>query len=448
MNRKISINLALAIAIIAMTVTFSVTMIFSQSIFEETVASVRQKETQYDKIAEIDKNVRDNSYYNITDEVLYDMLATGYMAGIQDENARYYTSAQYLNYLNEQSGTSIGIGIDFFKQTGEYPLVTRIYINSPAYDLGIDKGYSIIKIGETDLRNLSTSSINALLRGTEGSTITITYEDSNNRQYEPITLQRRQYETPTIEWQQNENEVVGYIKIIDFKVETANELSNAIDSMTNSEQGLQGLVIDLRDNTDSNIENMLNTLDVILPAGAMGYSLEKDGTTEVLDISDNANRVEVPVVALVNGNTSGGSELFALAVRDFGIGQVVGETTAGNGHIQCTPVRMSDGSAISYTIGIMLSSLNESFNDVGVTPDVEATLRDDEKEMYYNLIPSMDSQVLRAKEALLMFGNLAETGVQEQTTSEPTQEQQQSEEQQPEQSDTEQSDTEQSEVQE
>ncbi len=427
MNRKISINLALAIAIIAMTVTFSVTMIFSQSIFEDTVASVRQKEIQYEKIAEIDKNVRDNSYYDITDEVLYDMLATGYMAGIQDENARYYTSAQYLNYLNEQSGTSIGIGIDFAVQTDEYPLVTRTYINSPAFDLGIDKGYSIIKIGDTDLRNLSASSINALLRGSEGSSLTIVYEDTNNQASEPTTLQRRMYETPTIEWQQNENEVIGYVKIIDFKIETPNELSTAIDIMKNSQQGLQGLIVDLRDNDADNMENVLNTLDTLLPAGAMGYSLSKDGTSEVLGISDNANQIGVPVVVLVNSRTSGGAELFASSIRDFGLGQVVGETTAGNGHIQCTPVRMSDGSAISYTIGIILTSLNETYNDVGVVPDVEATLREDELENYYSLIASMDSQVLRAKEVVLRLANLGETTNEQPVVSQPQEDVTQSE---------------------
>ena len=117
MNKKISVNLALAIAIIAMTVTFSVTMILSQQMFNKTVASVREKEIMYENLAEIDRDVRSNYYGEINDETLYDMIATGYMAGIGDSNARYYTAAQYLEYLNVQSGAVVSVGVDVVKDS-------------------------------------------------------------------------------------------------------------------------------------------------------------------------------------------------------------------------------------------------------------------------------------------------------------------------------------------
>ncbi|MEG3074357.1 MAG: peptidase, partial [Ruthenibacterium sp.] len=88
MNKKISVNLALAIAIIAMTVTFSVTMILSQNLFDKTVSSVREKEIMYTKIAEIDKMVRADYYGEINNETLYDMMGAGYLQGIGDTNAK------------------------------------------------------------------------------------------------------------------------------------------------------------------------------------------------------------------------------------------------------------------------------------------------------------------------------------------------------------------------
>ncbi len=413
MNRKISINLALALVIIAMAVTFSVTMILSQSLFENTVASVRQKETQYEKLAEIDKTVRENSYYAIDDELLYDMLGTGYMAGISDLNARYYTAEQYVDYLDEQSGTSIGIGVDIIKEPTKYPRVIRTYLSSPAFDLGIVNGYTLISVDGTDLKNLSLNAINTLLKGTDGSTLELVYADIQGEVSSPIVVQRRRYDTPTVEFAQNENEVVGYVKILDFNSQTESELAAAIENMQNSGQGLQGLVIDLRDNDGGNLDSALDTLDVLLPAGPMAYGLNKDGTAEVLEISDNANQVEVPVVALVNGQTQAGAELFAAGIRDFGVGQIVGTQTSGKGSIQSEPLRLTDGSAVSYTVGIILTGENEEFNGVGITPNVEVLLREDELAMYYDLNIISDSQIMRAKEVVLnLTGIESETNAQ------------------------------------
>ena len=98
MNKKITVNLAVAIAILAMTVTFVVTMILSTQIFNSTVSSVRQKQVMYNNIAEIDKAVRANYYGEINDTTLYDMMGAGYMAGIGDANAVFYTAAQYTEY--------------------------------------------------------------------------------------------------------------------------------------------------------------------------------------------------------------------------------------------------------------------------------------------------------------------------------------------------------------
>ena len=95
MNKKISISLAITIAIIAMTVTFSVTMVLAGQRFNNTVSSVKEKENMYSKLAEIDKYVRDNAYYEINDDTLNDTIASGYMLGTGDRAAVYYTANAY-----------------------------------------------------------------------------------------------------------------------------------------------------------------------------------------------------------------------------------------------------------------------------------------------------------------------------------------------------------------
>ena len=113
MNKKISISMALTIAIIAMTVTFSITMILARQMFDATIPSVKEKESMYSKIAELDKYVRANYYGDIQDATLNDMMAYGYVMGIGDKNASYYTAKQYAELVEVQNGNIMGIGEGF-----------------------------------------------------------------------------------------------------------------------------------------------------------------------------------------------------------------------------------------------------------------------------------------------------------------------------------------------
>ena len=147
MNKKVSVSILVTTVIIAMTVTFSITMVVSMRLFDRTVASVKEKESMYSKIAEIDKYVRAYDFYDIDESTLNDMIASGYLLGTGDRYARYYTAAAYSELLDIQSGKIVGIGVEAVKDsvTG-YAKVTRVYPGSPAADLGLEKGCYITAI--------------------------------------------------------------------------------------------------------------------------------------------------------------------------------------------------------------------------------------------------------------------------------------------------------------
>ena len=104
MSKKISLGVTITIALIAMAVTFSLTMVVSMNMFNSTVSSVKSKERQYNKLAEIDRFVRSNEYFTINEDTLNDTLAAGYMLGINDKYARYYTAKAYSERLAVESG--------------------------------------------------------------------------------------------------------------------------------------------------------------------------------------------------------------------------------------------------------------------------------------------------------------------------------------------------------
>ncbi len=132
MNRKISVGMTVTIVILAMTVTFSITMLMAMRLFDHTVTSVKEKESMYNKVAEVDRYVRANDYYDIDETVLYDRLTAGYLLGTGDKYARYYTASAYTDLLNAQSGKLMGIGVELAIDQSGYAKVIKVYDESPA----------------------------------------------------------------------------------------------------------------------------------------------------------------------------------------------------------------------------------------------------------------------------------------------------------------------------
>ncbi|MGN0975521.1 MAG: S41 family peptidase, partial [Gemmiger sp.] len=350
MNKKISLSLAATITLIAMAVTFSITMVVSQDMFNNTVSSVKNKERMYNKLSEIDKYVRANEYFEINDDVLNDMIASGYMLGINDRYARYYSARAYTERQSVASGKLMGVGVSVIKDSSSgYARILKVYANSPASESGLQKGGYITAIGDTQVKNLSdTAAIVSALLGEEGTTVTISYL-SPDRQEQTIPLTHSSYNIPTVEYQMVTDKI-GYVKIDAFSSGTANEFKAAVEALQG--QGAAGFVFDVRDNTGENLSAALVAADYCVPEGVIAQSQTKSGV-EDLRLSDDQELTE-PIAVLVNGNTAQGAELFAAALRKMGGASLVGTTTAGKGALLSEPQSLSDGSAISITIGLLL----------------------------------------------------------------------------------------------
>ena len=176
MNKKISLGMMATIVILAMTVTFSVTMLLAMRLFDSTVSSVKEKESMYSKIAELDRYIRSNDYYTIDETLLYDTISSGYILGAGDKYARYYTASAYTELLNIQNGTLIGIGVELARDQTGYARVLKVYEGSPAQDAGIVAGDYITSIDDVDVKGLTTvDAIQARLRGETGTTVKIVW---------------------------------------------------------------------------------------------------------------------------------------------------------------------------------------------------------------------------------------------------------------------------------
>ena len=384
MSKKISLGVAATIAIIAMAVTFSLTMVVSMKMFNTTVSSVKNKERQYNKLSEIDRFVRAGEFFTIDEDTLNDKLAAGYMSGINDRYAVYYTAKEYSEKQAIEKGTLTGIGVAVVNDASSgYARIIRVYNNSPASEAGLQVG--------------STARLTSRLLGEEGTTTVITYL-TPDRQEQQLSLVHSNYKTPTISTSQLTAGTCGYLRIDAFTTGTASEFKTAVDNLL--QQGATCLVFDLRDNAGENLNAGLVAADYCVPSGEIAKQQDKDGNVTVLRMSDE-NEINVPMVCLVNGATSSSAELFANALRKMGGATIVGTKTAGMGVVLSDVQSFSDGSAAYITSGLLLDNEDQSWNNEGLKPDIDATLSVDEQNSYYDYTIDTDPQISKAVNAAM-----------------------------------------------
>ena len=411
MNRKISVGMAVSIVILAMTVTFSITMLVAMRLFDSTVSSVKEKESMYNKIAEVDRYVRSNDYYQIDETTLYDRLTAGYLLGTGDKYARYYTASAYTELMNAQNGTLMGIGVELAVDQSGYAKVTKVYDDSPAKEAGMEAGDYITAIDGTDVKSLSNvDAIQTRLRGESGTTVNVTWLDSEATEHS-VDLTHSGYTTTTVDFQMLQDNV-GYIKIRQFDASTPSELDYAIRSLSAS--NALSLVFDLRDNGGGLLDDAISCIDLVAPEGTLAYAEDKNGSRTVLGSSTGESVVTLPIVCLVNGNTASAAELFASSLRTLNGARLVGTTTMGKGTIQSSPQRLSDGSAVVITVAKLVCGDGSSFDGTGLSVDVDRPLSADEQAAYYDYTVETDPQIQRAvSTAQQMSGTTTVGGVNE-----------------------------------
>ena len=231
-----------------------------------------------------------------------------------------------------------------------------------------------------------TAAMTSALLGEEGSIVSIKYL-TPLREEQSFEITHANYTTPSISTVRLMDNGVGYLRIDSFTSGTAVEFRNAVNSLTN--QGATSLIFDLRDNSGENLNAALVATDYCVPSGLIAQSQDKGGNVTDLRMSDE-NEITLPMVCLVNGSTASGAELFANALHKMAGATIVGSTTAGKGVLLSDPQSLSDGSAVVITVGILLDNEGKNWNGTGLTPDVDASLTNDEQSSYYDFTVDND----------------------------------------------------------
>ena len=342
----------------------------------------------------------------------------GMLAGLEDPYTTYYTAEEYRAMTEETEGVYCGIGVQV-SQNLETGIITilRVFPGSPAEEAGLKKGDILYKVGALDVYDQELDTlVSQYIRGEEGTFVDLTVL----RDGEEIsaTVERRMVESVTVEAQLLPDKT-GYVMVTQFDLVTADQFISAVDSL--EKQGMERLVIDLRDNPGGVVDACVKMAAYLLPEdqyeGTILSTADKNGKGDryycqggklLFEGSgsnpeypmDDGHELDMPIAVLINGMSASASEVFAGALRDYGMATLVGTTSFGKGIVQAL-LPLDDGSAVKVTIAHYYTPSGHDIHKKGLEPDVEIELELDEDLIgQYDVPLDRDNQVQKAIEVL------------------------------------------------
>lgn len=317
-----------------------------------------------EKMEELNDYISQYYLFDYTDEDVESGIYKGMMAGLGDIYTCYYTPDEYASFMESSNGNYSGIGAMLSQDysTGIITVV-QVFEGSPAEEVGLQPDDILYKVKGEEVTGQDLSLVVTDLKGEEGTAVDISV--MRGTEEIDLTVTRRKIEVPTVESRML-TDTIGYIGITEFDDVTDDQFLSALDEL--KEEGMQDLVIDLRNNGGGLVDVTCNILDELLPEGLIVYTEDKYGNRQE-EYSDAEHYFDGKMAVLVNGNSASASEIFAGAIKDYGVGTLIGTQTFGKGIVQSL-FPLSDGSAIKITVSRYYTPAGNNIHEVGIAPDI------------------------------------------------------------------------------
>ncbi len=346
------------------------------------------------KLQALEQTIDEYYYLNeVTDEEYETGIYKGMLMALGDDYSEYYTEEEVQSLLEQIEGTFYGIGAYISIDTASgLPKISGVIKGAPAEEVDLRTNDLIYEVDGQSTYNMSLTEVVSLIKGNEGTEVTLTIVRNGESDYLDIKVTRRQVETPTIEYQKMEDGM-AYIIISEFDDITVTQFADALAQARSD--GMRGLILDVRANPGGSLDAVVKMLQQILPKGDIVSTKDKNGNGSVFK-SDGSKQLEVPLVLLIDMNSASASEIMAAAIKEYGIGTLVGTNTFGKGIVQQI-VPFADGTAIKVTTSSYYTPKGNDIHGVGVAPDI---LCEFDGEAYYASEDHPDNQLEKAKEVL------------------------------------------------
>jgi carboxyl-terminal processing protease len=323
--------------------------------------------------------------------VLAHAAIQGMASSVGDPHTSYFSPEEYQDELRWQRGEAqyAGIGV---RLQGALTTIVEVFPDSPASRAGLQPGDTIIAVNGQLTSDLKLAEVVKLVRGPEGAPLVLGVQRANGGGVDAITLTRAEVAAPLVSARRVAGDV-GYVQLRGFP--NATVVPAVIQAIQQQQAaGVRGIVLDLRGNAGGRVAVGEQLLAAFVPNGPIYQSVTRDGRRDVHNVSNARPLLTVPLAVIVDGGTASMGEIFAAAIRERGVGRVVGQPTAG-AVAASRIIPLTDGSALQLSVEQVYSGAGALLDRVGVQPDEEVALDLDA------LRQGRDTQLERAVSAVL-----------------------------------------------
>ena len=310
---------------------------------------------------------------NVDKNAIFDGALKGMVSTLGDKHSTYLGGDLYKDFSAQMSGTYAGIGV-YIASTDEGILIAGVMEGSPAEEAGLQRGDILVSIDGTSVEGYRLEDVSKNIRGPVDTSVDLVVRRDGEEQ--SFTVQRRQIHVPTVAGKMVDGTDVGYIRVAVFSDGTADDFTKEFTKLR--EQGMNKLILDLRDNPGGIVEQAVGVASNFVPPNSTIVSYtEQDGKVDQYTAQGTDD--PIPIVVLVNENSASASEIVAGAVQDMKLGPIVGVKTYGKGTVQGVfPV--DSASAVKVTVAKYRTTNGREIDSVGIEPDVVVPLTPSDPE--------------------------------------------------------------------
>ncbi|MBP1925839.1 carboxyl-terminal processing protease [Sedimentibacter acidaminivorans] len=330
---------------------------------------------KYAKQESVMDYAKENFLYDADESAMLEGALKGTLNALGDPYTQFMTKEQFDALMQDTEGSYEGIGVYITASDDNKILIVSPIEDTPAEKAGLKTGDKIIRINGTDFSADEMDEAVKLMKGMPGTSVNLTIlredKDGINKTSE-VVVNREKIKIKTIKPAMLENDI-GYIRITTFDLQTADDFNKAYNDLKN--QGMKGLVIDLRYNPGGIIDATVDITNKFLGEGIITYTKTKAGEMDYYKSDSKAD--DIPLVLLVNDGSASASEIMSGALKDTKRATLIGTKTFGKGIVQRVQKFGNDGEGIKMTISEYFTPNGINIHGIGIEPDIEVELPED-----------------------------------------------------------------------
>ena len=373
MNSGSRKTITVLICVITLIAVASVSVMLTTGILanrKETLGLLRnnlaEENARYQRLDEVYNILMEQYYEELDPDTLIQGAIDGMFSAVDDPYTYYYTPERMAATNADRVGLYVGIGVEVRIFGDGKIYVTRVFDGSPAQDAGILRGDIIVSADDIQLSAVTSEELTEAvshIKGEQGTSVHIGI--SRGEEILEMDVLRLSVVSNSVEYHTLDNGIL-YVRLYDFFGDAVNGMQGSIAYA--QENGLNGMIVDIRGNPGGQLDICVNICDMFLDEGVIVYTLDRQ--QHRMDYKATNGKVEMPVAVIVNGESASASEIFAAALKDYGIATIVGTTTYGKGIVQTQYQFPSDGAGMQLTTSAYYTPNGMSIHKTGITPDI------------------------------------------------------------------------------